>query len=75
MAKPKVSSDPNVTAHNVLAEIMRRDELRSEIMREMGRKGGQIGGKARAERLTPERRKEIAQKAGSAPKRPRQKKD
>ena len=30
---------------------------------EMGRLGGQKGGQARAERLTPEQRREIAQKA------------
>ena len=30
---------------------------------EMGRLGGQKGGRARAERLTPEQRREIAQKA------------
>ena len=29
----------------------------------MGRKGGKIGGKLRAEKLSPERRREIAQKA------------
>ena len=29
----------------------------------LGRKGGLKGGKARADKLTPERRKEIAQKA------------
>ncbi len=32
----------------------------------MGRIGGQLGGKARAERLDPERRKEIARKAVQA---------
>ncbi|MEZ5168638.1 MAG: hypothetical protein R2695_19965 [Acidimicrobiales bacterium] len=30
-----------------------------------GRKGGKIGGKARAERLSPERRSEIASKAAA----------
>lgn len=33
---------------------------------EAGRKGGVKGGKARAERLTPERRSEIAQAAAKA---------
>ena len=33
-------------------------------MREMGRKGGKIGGKRRLETLTPEERREIARKAG-----------
>ncbi len=32
----------------------------------LGRQGGLKGGKARAERLTPEQRKEIAQKAAKA---------
>lgn len=33
---------------------------------ELGRLGGKVGGKARAEKLTPEQRKEIAQKAAKA---------
>lgn len=36
-------------------------ELRSQIMRQMGREGGLIGGNVRACMLTPERRREIAQ--------------
>jgi hypothetical protein len=32
----------------------------------MGKIGGKIGGKARAEKLTPERRSEIARKAVAA---------
>ena len=32
----------------------------------MGRKGGKIGGKARAKKLSSNRRKEIAQKAAAA---------
>jgi len=35
-------------------------------MAEMGRKGGKIGGKRKLVTLTPERRKEIAQKAANA---------
>ncbi|MFA7256823.1 MAG: hypothetical protein WC047_04545 [Kiritimatiellales bacterium] len=35
----------------------------SEVMREMGRRGGLKGGKARAESLSAKRRKEIAKKA------------
>ena len=38
----------------------------SEYLAEIGRKGGQKGGKARAEKLTPEKRKEIAAKAAKA---------
>ncbi len=33
---------------------------------ELGRRGGLKGGKARAEKLTPEQRKEIARKAAKA---------
>ncbi len=33
---------------------------------ELGRLGGRKGGKARAEKLSPERRKEIARKAAKA---------
>lgn len=36
----------------------------SEVMREMGRKGGKIGGKRRLETMTPQERREIARKAG-----------
>ena len=38
----------------------------SEYLSIIGRKGGLKGGKARAEKLTPEQRKEIAQKAALA---------
>jgi general stress protein YciG len=37
-----------------------------EFFREQGRKGGKLGGKARMEKLTPERRSEIAKKAVAA---------
>ncbi len=35
----------------------------SRVMAAMGRKGGKVGGKKRAESMTPERRSEIALKA------------
>lgn len=38
----------------------------SEYLATIGRKGGLKGGKARANKLTPERRKEISQKAANA---------
>ena len=38
----------------------------SEVMREMGRKGGLKGGKARAESLSAKRRKEIAKNAATS---------
>lgn len=38
----------------------------SQYLAEIGRKGGLKGGKARSEKLTPERRKEIAVRAAQA---------
>jgi general stress protein YciG len=38
----------------------------SAVMRAMGRKGGKRGAQGRMEKLTPERRSEIARKAGLA---------
>jgi hypothetical protein len=40
--------------------------LLSEVMREMGRRGGQIGGKRRLVTLSDERRREIASQAAKA---------
>lgn len=40
--------------------------LVSKYLAEIGRKGGLKGGKVRNEKLTPERRKEIAKKAAKA---------
>lgn len=49
-------------------------KLISEVMREMGRKGGKLSGKARMEKLTPEQRSEIARKAAAASAKVRSKK-
>jgi hypothetical protein len=40
--------------------------LISQVMAEMGRKGGRIGGKRRLETLTDHRRSQIARKAAKA---------
>lgn len=42
------------------------DELKNQAAVQLGKLGGLKGGKARAASLTPERRKEIAQKAAKA---------
>ncbi len=42
------------------------DEDLRKVARELGRRGGLKGGKARAERLTPEQRTMIAKKAAEA---------
>jgi hypothetical protein len=69
-ANPRRPSDPNLLAHQLIREMteklevpkVTKDEV-SRVMAALGRKGGQIGGKARAANLTPERRRAIALKA------------
>jgi hypothetical protein len=39
----------------------------SRVMAEMGRKGGQIGGKRRLKTMTKEQRRKIATKSGKSP--------
>ncbi len=46
--------------------VIGNPSLLSEVMREMGRRGGMIGGKRRLETLTDERRREIASEAAKA---------
>jgi len=73
------SKDENETAFNTLQELLRRDTERDGIPQEpppepekveyrvkAGHKGGLKGGRSRAAKLTPEQRKEIAQKAATA---------
>lgn len=74
MPKPiKRTRDENALAKSVVDSIL--DELEQEpkpvkkkdpLAAELGRRGGLKGGKARAESLTPEKRKEIAKKAAQA---------
>jgi hypothetical protein len=40
--------------------------IRSQILSELGREGGKIGGKARAASMTPEQRRRSARKAAKA---------
>jgi hypothetical protein len=42
------------------------DEELSRVARELGRRGGKKGGRARAEKLTPEERSAIAKKGAKA---------
>lgn len=73
---PKRSStgekDVNETAFSVVAQATGQEPPAldkatiSAFMAEMGRRGGLKGGKARAETLSPARRKVIAKKAAAA---------
>ena len=55
--------DLNESAFFILEQITNEDKPKNEAAVTLGRAGGLKGGKARADSLTPERRKEIAQKA------------
>ena len=60
--------DPNESAFAVLQEVIRQTEGtgKDPIAVAMGRQGGLKGGRARAAKLTPARRREIAKKAAAA---------
>lgn len=76
-SKKKLPRDANQLAYEIVRlsteepdtpkpEPTPKEDTRSEISKylaEIGRKGGIVGGKARKDKLTPERRKEIAKKA------------
>ena len=66
MSDQPLRRDVNEAAHNTIQAIIDRTEtapMKNPAAVALGRLGGLKGGKARAERLTPERRSEIAQKA------------
>ena len=72
MTNPKRPRDPNQLAKLILdiatgEEVDQNpDEGKDPAAVARGRKGGQKGGKARAEALTEEERSEIARKAANA---------
>jgi hypothetical protein len=65
----KPESDLNTIAKGIVDQVTTQPDtqpsadLISQVMREMGRKGGLKGGKARASKLSGERRTEIARNA------------
>jgi hypothetical protein len=66
----KRPKDPNLLAAEIVRlsteeEAPKRSSI-SEYLAQIGRRGGLKGGKARAEKLSAKKRKEIAQKAASA---------
>jgi hypothetical protein len=72
---PKRPRDFNSLAHQLVAELTGTAEPTPEeepkdpirvAAAELGRRGGLKGGKARSEKLSPERRAEIAKKAAQA---------
>lgn len=68
---PRRSSKPrdlNALAARIVAEATGEpvDDGKNPAAVALGRLGGQKGGKARAAKLTPDRRREIAKKAAAA---------
>lgn len=67
MSTPKRPRDPNQLAKMIVdlstSGERKPDGVKNEAAVSLGRLGGLKGGKARAEKLSPERRKEIAQEA------------
>lgn len=56
--------DLNVSAFRIVQQLTSETKGNKRSM--AGRAGGAVGGPARAKKLTPERRKEIAKKANEA---------
>jgi hypothetical protein len=55
----------NATEAIARIEAMKDPEVQRQVMLAMGRRGGLKGGRIRAERLSPERRREIAKAAAA----------
>jgi hypothetical protein len=68
--KPKRPRDLNQLAKAIVDEATGQaepvEDTRDPLAVELGRRGGLKGGKARAAKLTPERRREIAQQAAQS---------
>jgi hypothetical protein len=63
----KKSKDVNVIAANIVSEAIDEAQIvKNPAAVALGRLGGLKGGKARANKLTPEQRSEIARKAAKA---------
>jgi hypothetical protein len=58
--------DLNVRAFRTVQEAIREDSSTQGTKKAAARKGGLIGGPARAKSISPERRTEIARKANQA---------
>jgi hypothetical protein len=70
-SRKKKSRDINVLASQIVEEATGKNSCQLEASKNpaavaLGRLGGLKGGKARASKLTPEQRKEIAKKAAEA---------
>lgn len=63
----KQEEDPNTLAASIVEQVTgTKIKKKNPAAVALGRLGGLKGGKARAEKLSPKKRKEIAQKAAKA---------
>jgi hypothetical protein len=62
----ELTSEDRPKAKEALSSALDSPDVRKEIMREMGSRGGKKGGKARAASLSDAKRSEIAKKAAAA---------
>ncbi len=64
----KPRKDPNRAAFDALQQIMEKAEAEGKdpLAAALGRRGGLKGGKARAAKLSPDQRRESAQRAARA---------
>lgn len=70
---PKRSSKPKLDANQAafatighIDRLLDTDDLRRQIMREMGSRGGKVGGKRRLQTMTATERSEAAKTAANA---------
>lgn len=67
MPRKKIPRDMNALAAAIVVELTgEAQEVRHEVCVNIGQVGGKRGGIARAKKLTPEQRKDIARKAALA---------
>ena len=66
--RSSIDDDPNESAFAALQEVIKQTEgtEKDPIAVLLGRRGGLKGGRARAAKLTPARRRQIAKKAAEA---------
>jgi len=67
--KKKLPADTNKKAKSIVDMATQEETTvdgKNAAAVALGRKGGLVGGKARAKKLSPKRRKEIAKKAAAA---------
>ena len=65
LSKKKINKDVNAIALHIVEQTT-NEHIKNPAAVALGRLGGLKGGKARAEKLSPKRRKEIAKKAAEA---------